>query len=154
MHAALDRHNAAHKSAGDDYQSAIAEARRGKPERLLNLLQARHPLAEQDFDSLAGLIEKLTRKPGGKPDTMLQRAADLALDLADLCRQYAGRKKLRDDEWRRIYDAAADECGIDAERIRKRIQEGHGRRATPRLSRNVIAAMLRLYFSLSKDLPH
>jgi hypothetical protein len=66
-----------------NYRGAINEARRGKVTRLTQLLIARRPLDDADFDLLAAFLRDKFRKPGGQLKDLPHRVALLALALKD-----------------------------------------------------------------------
>ncbi|MBU0583099.1 MAG: hypothetical protein KKB66_11355 [Alphaproteobacteria bacterium] len=66
------------KSAWEDgLVDAIKKARQGKPDRLIALLRAHRPLAREDFDALADLLEQEFRGVGQPRNNYVHKAAQL-----------------------------------------------------------------------------
>ena len=68
-------------SSYNSYRNAILEARKGNGERLADLITARRPLEDDDYDLLAGFIRDISRKPGNQLEELPHKVALLAVAL-------------------------------------------------------------------------
>jgi hypothetical protein len=131
----------AHRSSGAtarsawerDYSGAIGEALKGRTSRLIDLLRARRPLTDDDYERLADYVERTTRGPGKPRNEAAWDAAVLArslLDKADALFDKAGRPLTRDEIVAFACSAVERTTGtrVGPEKVHDRLNRGRKRR--------------------------
>jgi len=108
----------------NSYAIPISEARKGKPERLVNCLRAQKPLSHDDYDLLAEFVGDRFKPVGNATLTDVHEVVALVRTLKQIWRDQHGRTRLPNEEVERLisYASASVErfsgVAIDPEKVR------------------------------------